>query len=150
MSVTSHLNKVKKIYRNYITMNHHKERDFRIAVQKEYSLLDSEPQYFAIFPDPYVVSQPEDVYTWASEELAVLDLLLSVLASERRYCFRVLKKQDEHDSVEIKQAKYYESIEKILIKERTWLDCHYDYINHYFEKETLTLKTSSFFGLLDI
>lgn len=135
MGITSHLNKVKKIYQNYITMNHHKNRDFEIIVQKEYNLLDSDPQYFAMFPNAYVVSPSKDTYTWASEELAVLDLLLSVLMRERVFCTRVLENQDEYDSIEVNQAEYYKSIEKILIKERTWLDCHYDYINHYSDED---------------
>ena len=105
--------RARKLWKNFVLKNHHKDRDFQVIILEDGSLYDKNSRYFVAFiPNPYLLDEGCCSDFWFSKNCAEIDLILAMFNKMGKWVEHVLDNQDDYDVEQRNQAKYWERTEK--------------------------------------
>lgn len=122
-----------KLWKDFVTKNHHKSRDFDFVILELGAFYDKEKSYVAILPNPYIINAHVCSNAWKNKNLAIIDLILSCFVSIEDWCNEVLDNPNDYDSEQRDQAKFFERTEKERKALNEYLRYGYNYEPFYFD-----------------
>lgn len=104
--------RARKLWKNFVLKNHHKERDFDVVVLEIGSLYNKDSNFIAFIPNPYILDKGICSNVWFTKHCAEIELILKMFDQMSKWVNNVLENQNDYDIEQRNQAKYWAGAEK--------------------------------------
>lgn len=102
---------IREIWENFVSLNHHKNRDFDFTIYLTYDFLDNKfncwVRHRGYITDYSTSKKYQSEQADEAIKLSIADCILKNFRSVENWCSDVVKNSYEYELEQVKQAKYY-------------------------------------------